>query len=84
MEHTARASISLAHRAGAESDELNATLAVANAEADRALAEERQRADRLNEQVQAQVKRGGEVAAIKSHFRHRETLGTPPHFYLPM
>jgi hypothetical protein len=19
-----------------------------------------------------------------SHFRHRETLGTPPHFYLPM
>ena len=34
-------------------DELNAEMAVARAEADRALAEERQRADRLNEQVEA-------------------------------
>jgi ribosome-binding ATPase YchF (GTP1/OBG family) len=34
-------------------DALNAALAVANVEADRALAEERQRADRLNEQVEA-------------------------------
>jgi hypothetical protein len=32
---------------------LNAALAAANAEADRALTEERQRADRLNEQVEA-------------------------------
>ena len=101
MEHTASASISLAHRAGAESishrfgcgtggyaarttpmraalplkvtnartdraeerartntlraqiDELNAALAMAHAAADRALTEERQRADRLNEQVEA-------------------------------
>ncbi len=37
----------------AQNDELNAALAVANAEADRALTEERQRVDRLNEQVEA-------------------------------
>jgi hypothetical protein len=37
----------------AQIDELKAALAAANAEADRALTEERQRADRLNEQVEA-------------------------------
>ena len=37
----------------AQIDELNAEMAVASAEAERALAEERQRADRLNKQVEA-------------------------------
>src|SRR4029077_7970521 len=37
----------------AQIDELNAALEVANAEDDRALTEERQRADRLNKQVEA-------------------------------
>ena len=37
----------------AQINELNAALMMANAKADRALAEERQRADRLNEQVKA-------------------------------
>jgi chromosome segregation ATPase len=37
----------------AQIDELNAEMAVASAEADRVLAEERQRADRLNKQMEA-------------------------------
>ena len=46
----------------AQIDELKAEMAVANAEADRALAEERLRADRLNKQVEAL---SAEVAGAK-------------------
>ena len=51
----------------AQIDELNAALVVANAKAERALAEERQRADRLNEQVKAltaEVVRAEKQAAV--------------------
>jgi septal ring factor EnvC (AmiA/AmiB activator) len=49
----ARAELTRTNTLRAQIDELSAALAVANAEADRALTEERQRADRLNEQVEA-------------------------------
>src|SRR4051812_9965919 len=53
----ARAERARANALRAQIDKLNAEMVVARAEAHRALAEERQRADRLNEQVEAVVGR---------------------------